>query len=177
MLVSFKCIDKISQWLCIRSQTGFWTLSCLLKLQVTPLRDSLVHNRKQAASSWDSIWYSGWRTSAVLAWLGLRSCCVRERARGLWKLGELHGALGTRGNGVLGAKMLKEKAESPWRLTAHPFTALASKAPDIKHSSSRSPCLLQERTSFLLSSGIAWRGLCKHSAHNSSITRSQSGVS
>ena len=40
---------------------------------------------------------------------------MRERARGLWKLGELHGALGTRGNGVLGAKMLKEKVDAEQR--------------------------------------------------------------
>ena len=45
----------------------------------------------------------------MLAWLGLRGCRVRERARGLWKLR----VWGTRGNGVLGAKMLKEETESP----------------------------------------------------------------
>ena len=104
MLVSFKCIDKTSQRLCIRSQTGFWTLSCLLKLQAIPLRDSLVPNRKQAASSWDGMWYSGWRISTVLAWLGLRGCCVRKRARGLWKLGELHWGTGHEGKWCPGSK-------------------------------------------------------------------------
>lgn len=51
------------------------------------------------------------KRSAGLA--GPEELLCEERARGLWKLGELHGALGTRGNGVLGAKMLKEKVESP----------------------------------------------------------------
>ena len=40
----------------------------------------------------------------MLAWLGLRGCCVRKRARGLWKLGELHWGTGHEGKWCPGSK-------------------------------------------------------------------------
>ena len=49
----------------------------------------------------------------MLAWLGLRGAVCGAGVQRLRKPGELHRALGTRGDRVPGAKMLKGKAESP----------------------------------------------------------------
>ena len=48
----------------------------------------------------------------VLASLDLQGA-VGEKVRRPWEPGELHGALGTRGDSIPGAKMLKGKAEPP----------------------------------------------------------------